>query len=90
MKPKAEVVRQATKDGISVHFALLVDLCLLQHGELAKHLQKYKGRVVLRRNTVKDDTRIQSGIHRTGRISFTRTTEYPRTLRFACRKLPDC
>ena len=33
-----------------------MDLCYLKHSELAEHLQKYKGRVVLRGDNVKDDT----------------------------------
>ena len=37
VKPESEVVQQARKDGRSVHFASLLDLCHL------KHLQTYKG-----------------------------------------------
>ena len=32
-----------------------MDLCRLKNVELAKHLQKYKGRVVLLEDTVKDE-----------------------------------
>ena len=32
-----------------------MDLCHLKNAELAKHLQKYKGRVVLRGDNVKDE-----------------------------------
>ena len=39
-----------------VHFASLMDLCHLKNSELEPQLQKYNGRVVLRGNTVKDDS----------------------------------
>ena len=48
MKPKAEVVRSATRRGIDVHFGSLRDLCHLKNSELAEILQRYKGRVVFR------------------------------------------
>ena len=47
-RPKYEVICQAKKDGKTVHFANLIDLCHLKNAELATHFQKYKGRVVLR------------------------------------------
>ena len=54
-KSKTEVARQANKGGKTVHFANLMDLCHLKNAELAKHHQKYKGRVVLREDNVKDE-----------------------------------
>ena len=36
-----------------VHFASLMDLCHLENSELEPRYQKYKGRVVLRGDTVK-------------------------------------
>ena len=42
-----------------VHFATLMDICHLKNAELEPKLQKYKGRVVLRGDIVKDD----SGAH---------------------------
>ena len=41
------------------NFASLMDICHLKNAELEKKHQKYKGRVVLRGDTVKDD----SGFH---------------------------
>ena len=41
------MVRQAKKDGRSVQFASLIDVCHPKHSELAEHLQRYRGRVVL-------------------------------------------
>ena len=39
-----------------VHFASLVDLSHLKNSELEPQLQKYKGRVVLGGDSVKDDS----------------------------------
>ena len=47
---KAEVIKQAEKDGRTVHFTSLMDLCSQVH---PKHLPKYKGRVVRRGDNVK-------------------------------------
>ena len=44
--------RQAQK----VHFASLMDICHLKNAELEAKHQKYKGRVVLRGDIVKDDS----------------------------------
>ena len=42
--------------GHEVHFASLMDLCHLKNSELEPQFQKYKGRVVLRGDIVKDDS----------------------------------
>ena len=39
----------------TVPFVNLMDLCHLKNAELVKHLQKYKERVVLRRDNVQDE-----------------------------------
>ena len=52
-KPKAAEVRRAKQEGKTTHFANLVDLCHLKNAELARHHQKYEGRVVLWGDTVK-------------------------------------
>ena len=39
----------------TVHLANLMDHCRLQNAELAKQLQKYNERVVLRRDNVQDE-----------------------------------
>ena len=41
---------------IKVHFASLTDICHLKNAELETKHQKYKGRVVLRGDIVKDDS----------------------------------
>ena len=55
VRSKSEVISQAKKDGKTVHFSNLVNLCHVKNVELAKHLQKYKGRGVLRGDNVKDE-----------------------------------
>ena len=39
-----------------MHFASSMDLCHLKNSELEPRFQKYKGRVVLRGDIVKDDS----------------------------------
>ena len=39
-----------------VHFATLMDMCHLKNAELEQKIQKYKGRVVVRGDIVKDDS----------------------------------
>ena len=52
VKSKKEVVLEAQRD----HFATLMDIGHLKNVELEPKLQKYKGRVVLRGDIVKDDS----------------------------------
>ena len=42
--------------GVKVHFASPMDICHLKNAELEAKHQKYKGRVVLRGDIVKDDS----------------------------------
>ena len=51
-----EVIEEARNKGRKVHFASLMDLCHLKNSELELQYQKYKGRVVLRSDIVKDDS----------------------------------
>ena len=51
-----EVIADARNDGMTVHFASVLDLCHLKNSELEPKFQQYKGRVVLRRDIVKDDS----------------------------------
>ena len=44
------------KISAKVHFALLMDICHLKNAELETKHKKYKGRVVLRGDIVKDDS----------------------------------
>ena len=51
VQERSKVKKDSEKSGIPVHFAELMALCFLKNAELAKHLQKYKGRLVLRGTT---------------------------------------
>ena len=42
--------------GRKVHFSSLMDLCHLKNSELEPQYQKFKGRIVLRGDIVKDDS----------------------------------
>ena len=55
-KSMKEVIDEARMAGATVHFASLMDLCHLKNAELEAKHQKYKGRVVLRGDIVKDDS----------------------------------
>ena len=56
VRSKKEVIDEARTAGAEVHFASLVDICHLKNAELEAKHQKYKGRVVLRGDIVKDDS----------------------------------
>ena len=56
VRNKEEVIDEARNKGRKVHFASLMDLCHLKSSELEPRHQKYKGRVVLRDDIVKDDS----------------------------------
>ena len=56
VRSKKEVIDEARTKGAKVHFASLMDICHLKNAELEAKHQKYKGRVVLRGDTVKDDS----------------------------------
>ena len=56
VRRKSEVIDEARTKGAKVHFASLMDICRLKNAELETKHQKYKGRVVLRGDIVKDDS----------------------------------
>ena len=56
VRSKSEVIDEARTKGAKVHFASLMDICYLKNADLEAKHQKYKGRVVLRGDTVKDDS----------------------------------
>ena len=53
---RSEVINEARTKGAKVHFASLMDICHLKDAEVETKHQKYKGRVVLRGDIVKDDS----------------------------------
>ena len=56
VRNKKEVIDEARNKGRKVHFASLMDLCHLKNSELEPNFQEYTGRVVFRRDIVKDDS----------------------------------
>ena len=56
VRRKKEVIDEARMKGAKVHFASLIDTCHSKNAELETKHQKYKGRVVLRGDIVKDDS----------------------------------
>ena len=56
VKSKKQVIEEARTSGATVHFASLMDICHLKNAELEAKHQKYKGRVVLRGDIVKDNS----------------------------------
>ena len=54
VRNKNEVTTEARNRGRTVHSASLMDFCHLKNSELEPQRQKYKGRVVLRGDIVKD------------------------------------
>ena len=56
VKNKSELIAEARNKGHTVQFASFMDLCHLKNSELEPQFQKYKGRVVLRGDIVKDDS----------------------------------
>ena len=56
VRSKKDVIDEARTKGVKVHFATLMDRCHLKNAKLETKHQKYKGRVVLRGDIVKDDS----------------------------------
>ena len=56
VRSKKQVIEEARTSGATVHFASLMDICHLKNAGLETKHQKYKGRVVLRGDIVKDDS----------------------------------
>ena len=56
VRSKKQVIDEARTSGAKVHFSSLMDICHLKDAELEAKRQKYKGRVVLRGDVVKDDS----------------------------------
>ena len=63
----------STKRKNKVHFATLIDMCHSKNAELEQQLQKYKGRVVLRGDIVKDDSGASAVFARQGSSAFQMT-----------------
>ena len=88
-KSKQGVIEQAQKKSKTVHCATPMDLCHLKNYRLDKKFQTYKGRVVQRGDTVKDDSgscavfteQGSSASHRTAAKVLCVISRLPRTRR---------
>ena len=87
VKSKKEVVLEAQRDNKKVHFATLMDICHLKNAELELKFQKDKGSVVLRRDTVKDDSGAQAAFTEQGLSAFKMSAS--KIMNFIAR-LPGC
>ena len=56
VRNKKKVIAEAKNKGKTVHFASSMDICHLKNSELEPKFQKYKRRLVLRSDIVKDDS----------------------------------
>ena len=56
VKSKKQVIDETRTSGATVHFASLMDICHLKNAQLEAKHQKYKGRVVLCGDIVKDNS----------------------------------
>ena len=56
VRSKKQVIDEERTSGAKVHFASLMDICHLKNAELEAKHQKYRGRVVLRGDIIKDDS----------------------------------
>ena len=56
VRNKSAVIAEARTKGHTVYFASFMDICHLKNSEVEPQFQKYKGRVVLRGDIVKDDS----------------------------------
>ena len=56
VKSKKQVIEEARTSGAKGSFCIIMDICHLKNAELEAKHQKYKGRVVLRGDIVKDNS----------------------------------
>ena len=73
VRSKKEVIDEARTEGAKVHFASLMDICHLKNAELETKHQKYKGRVVLRGDIVKDDSGSHAAVFTEGSSASQKT-----------------
>ena len=86
VKSKEEVFLEAHRDKKKVHFATLMDICILINSELEPKFQKYTGRVVLRGDIVKDDSGAYAFFTEQGSSASQMTAKVMDVIA----KLPDC
>ena len=87
VRSKKEVIDEARTSDATVHFASLTDICHLKNAELEAKHQKYKGRVVLRGDIVKDDSGSYAIFTEQGSSASQMT---PAKIMDFISRLPDC
>ena len=87
VRSKKEVILEAQRDKKKVHFASLMNTCHLKNAKLEPKLQKYKGRVVLRGDIVKDDSGAYAVFTEQGSSATQMTAA---KIMDVIAKLPDC
>ena len=85
---KSVVIDEARTKGAKIHFASLMEICHLKNAELETKHQKYKGRVVLRGDIVKDDSGSSAVFTEQG-TSASQMTTATKVMDIICR-LPGC
>ena len=75
VRNKSEMIDDARTKGAKVHFASLMDFCHVKNAELETKHQKYKGRVVLRGDIVKDDSGSYAALTEQGSSASQMTAE---------------
>ena len=88
VRSKKEVIDEARTKGAKVLFASLMDICHLKNAELEAKHQKYKGRVVLQGDIVKDDSASVASNHWTRFISI--TNDISKKVMDIISRLPGC
>ena len=86
-KREREVIFEAHRDNRKVHFATLMDIRHSKNAELEPNYQKYKRRVVLRGDIVKDDSGAHAVFTEQGPSAWQRTAAKEMDV---ITRLPDC
>ena len=55
VQPRAKLRERARKEKKTIHFGGIMELCHEKHSELSPEMRSYKGRIVFRGDTVKDE-----------------------------------
>ena len=84
----SEVIDEARTKGAKVYFASLMDICHLKNAEMETKHQKYKGRVVLRGDIVKDDSGSYAIFTEQGSSASQLTAA--KVMDIICCRLPGC
>ena len=81
------MIDEARNEGRTVHFASLMDRCHLKNSEFESKYQKYKGRVVLRGDIVKDESGAHAVFNEQGSSASQMTAA---KVTDVIARLPDC